>query len=472
MKINTKTLVPFALSLLVSACSTSSQQNTESVVLAEPKQNTETVEEPSESSVALQNQNDALIQSLQQQIADNQIQLASLNQSLDEKDATIAALQAASTNADTLRELEAQKQSREELEIQFSALNLDNDLLRYRINELENENRAFEENNTQLERENKSIRAQLEELKQENQALGESLTELRAQHQSLLSQYQTLNNSISTVEEVEQPVIQDAVDKDLEIARLQSLIEEQKTTIAEYQGEIALLKSALSESQDYESRWQELDEKLAEAQQRNRLLSDQINAAESALSASESAPNPLLERLNNLREALNAQENSGILMTAVMDGLQEQMSTRLLDIDWQLPNEMALHNTFEIIVTARAQPSLSGQTYLAELVTDSAIQMISEPVTTAAIESGALQWRWRVSGLNEKPSARLNLIVNQQINFQNQIVMRQVYRGSETLSLINTNLLEKYGYWAGAILLALLGGFVVGRLNNRKKNTL
>ncbi|MFT6655571.1 MAG: hypothetical protein ACJAWI_002345, partial [Marinomonas primoryensis] len=61
--------------------------------------------------------------------------------------------------------------------------------------------------------------------------------------------------------------------------------------------------------------------------------------------------------------------------------------------------------------------------------------------------------------------------VSQQINFEDQSIQRQVYRGNETLSLINTNLFEKYGYWVGAILLGLLGGFLIGRLN-KSKNTL
>jgi hypothetical protein len=151
-----------------------------------------------------------------------------------------------------------------------------------------------------------------------------------------------------------------------------------------------------------------------------------------------------------------------------MEALQAQISSRLINVRWQLPNEMALDSAFEIIVTARAQPFSSGQTYLAELITDSAIKMISDPVANAVVRSGALQWRWRVTGLHENPDAQLSLIVNQQINIQGQEITRQIYRGSESVSLLNTNLFEKYGYWAGAILFGLFGGFLVGRLNGRK----
>ena len=94
--------------------------------------------------------------------------------------------------------------------------------------------------------------------------------------------------------------------------------------------------------------------------------------------------------------------------------------------------------------------------------------MISDRVASAVVQNGRLQWRWRVAGLNEKPDAQLNLFVNQQMNFQDQVFQRQIYRGSETLSLVNTNLFDKYGYWGMAILLGLIGGFLIGRINKSK----
>ena len=175
-------------------------------------------------------------------------------------------------------------------------------------------------------------------------------------------------------------------------------------------------------------------------------------------------------RLASTQQALESKENSGISIAAAIDALQLQLSSTLQNVQWQLPSEVSLHNNFEILVSAEVQPSLSGQSYQAELVTDSDIQMVSDSIATAVVQNGRLQWRWRVAGLNEKPDAQLNLFVSQQISFQDQTIQKQVYRGNETLSLINTNWFEKYGYWAGAILLALLGGFFIGRLNKRKNN--
>ncbi|ETX11932.1 hypothetical protein MUS1_07020 [Marinomonas ushuaiensis DSM 15871] len=472
MKASTKILVPFTLSLLVSACSTSSQQQSDSAISPESVVLSQATTS-SLPSVSVED-NRVLIESLEQQIADNQSQLSSLNRSLDEKDATIAALQASSSNADTLRELEAQKQSREELEIQFSALNLDNDLLKHRINELENENLVLEEENADLELDNENAQKQLAELRKQNQTLGASLAEIRAEHQILSKNYQSLNNAVLSIQSSDSDTSDNTrhIQTAVELSSLQAQVEEQREEIEEYKNEILELESSLDESAHYESRWKALDEKLAVAQQRNTQLAEQLKAAEVAMSSSLTERDILLSRLNNVQQALNVKENSGISITAAMEALQAQMSSRLLDVRWQLPSEMALHDTFEIVVTARAQPSLSGQAYLAELVTDSSIQMISDSVANAVVQSGGLQWRWRVAGLNEKTDAQLNLIVNQQINIQDQAIMRQVYRGSETLSLVNTNLFEKYGYWAGAILLGLLGGFGIGRLNSRKKNEL
>jgi len=469
MKVSTKILVPFTLSLLVSACSTSSQQQSESVT--SPDSEAALLSQTSTPSVSSED-NKALIEDLEQQIANNQYQLSRLNRSLDEKDATIALMQASSLpDADTLRELEAQKKSRDELEIQFSALNLDNDLLKRRIHELENENLVLIEENADLELDYENTQKQLAELRRSNQALGESLEEIRAEHQILFKKYQSLNNAVLSIEPsdtADNSRIQTAV----ELSSLQTQVEEQRAEIEEYKNDILELESALDESGHYESRWKTLDVKLAAAQQKNTRLENQLKAAEIAMSSNQTERDILLSRLNNVQQVLDAKENNSIAIIATMEALESQMSSRLLNVRWQLPNEIALHDTFEIVVTARAQPSLSGQAYIAELVTGSAIHMISAPVVNAVVQSGGLQWRWRVAGLSEKTDARLNLIVNQKINIQDQEVMRQVYRGSENLSLINTNLFEKYGYWGGAILLGLLGGFGIGRLNGRKKNEL
>ena len=144
MKVRSKILIPVTLGLMMSACSTSSSQQTESVITPEVSN--------AESSVAsthgseLENEvasKEVLIQSLQQKLFENKKRLASLNQSLDEKDNVIASLQKSSSNAENLAALEEQKKSRETLESRYTALKLDNDLLTRRINQLENENNKF-----------------------------------------------------------------------------------------------------------------------------------------------------------------------------------------------------------------------------------------------------------------------------------------------------------------------------------------
>lgn len=521
MKVRSKILIPVTLGLMMSACSTSSSQQTSSVIVPEVS-NTDT---SSQSPVVSASNSEfdkgasskqALIESLQRQLADNERQLSFLNLSLNEKDRAIADLQKSSSNAESLAALEEQKKSRETLESRYAALKLDNDLLTRRINQLENENTSLKRQvsslesmptsqdgfkqsyltllseNTELqnkyanlEADNKTNQKQLSMLKKENLILGGALSDARAQHQVLWDEIRSLrdnsdqtNTSIqpldsSTLSETS-PVFNYASENTqirMDLANLQKQVAEQKRVIEEYQSDVLKLESALDEGADYEARWKALDDKLAQAEQDNVSLSSQLNAAGAELAASQAELSALSARLGTTKQMLESKENNDISLAAAIESFQLQLSSTLQNVTWQLPNEIALHNNFEILVSADVQPSLSGQTYQAELVTDSDINMISDRLATAVVQGGRLQWRWRVSGLNEKPVAQLNLFVSQQINFEDQSIQRQVYRGNETLSLINTNLFEKYGYWVGAILLGLLGGFLIGRLN-KSKNTL
>ncbi|WP_421852362.1 hypothetical protein [Marinomonas sp.] len=525
MKARKTILIPIALGLMMSGCTTSSRQQTDSVIEPTASSTESASQTPtpkavvSEKEIGLEKEvalKTSLIDSLQKQLADNKRQLASLNKSLDEKDIIIANLQKSSSNAKSLAELEEQKKLRELLESRYSALKLDNDLLTRRISQLENENTSLKQQvsslenmpttqdgfkqsyldllseNTQLQKkyanleaDNQANQKRLTSLKKENLMLGGALSDARAQHQVLWDKIRSLNaeKSVGTdsVPQPVVPIIQPASSNDsdyerenaqmrIELADLQSKVAEQKALIDEYKSDILKLESALDEGADYEARWKDLDNKLAQAQQKNAALTAQLNATGEQLAASQTELNALSARLASTQQALEVNENSGISVTAAIEALQSQMSSALQNVQWQLPNEIALHNNFEILVSADVQPSLSGQTYLAELVTDSDIQMISDRIASAVVQNGRLQWRWRVAGLNEKPEAQLNLFVNQQIAFQDQTIQRQVYRGNETLSLINTNLFEKYGYWGIAILLGLLGGFLIGRINKSKNN--
>lgn len=524
MKARTTILIPIALGLMMSGCTTSSRQQSDSIIEQTAGSTEPVAQAPLQSSavsakeIALENQvksKNSLIDSLQQQLLDNQSQLALLNKSLDEKDIIIANLQKTPSTAKSLVALEEQKKQREALESRYAALKLDNDLLTRRISQLENENTSLKQQvsslenmptsqdafkqsyfdlldeNTELkskyadlEADNQSNQKRLTALKKENLILGGALSDARAQHQVLWDKIRSLGakqpEAAKPIVNLNQPPLPLATDDmnyakentqmRIELANLQSQLAEQKSLIEEYKTDILKLEAALDEGADYEARWKDLDNKLAQAQQNNAELTAQLNAAGEELAESQAELKALSARLAGTQQALEINENGGITVAAAIEALQAQMNSSLQNVQWQLPNEMALHNNFEILVSADVRPSLSGQVYQAELVTDSDIQMISDPVASAVVQNGRLQWRWRVAGLNEKPEAQLDLFVSQQISFQDQTFQRQIYRGNETLSLVNTNLFEKYGYWGIAILLGLLSGFLIGRISKSKNN--
>ncbi|MBR7888495.1 hypothetical protein J9B83_06025 [Marinomonas sp. A79] len=547
MKSCKRMVIPITFGLLLSACSTTSQEQSDSMMSTDAVESgidtsligqdaqqltAPEADQDQEKISALEQEisdKDTQISSLQQKIADNQAQLAALNQSLDQKDELIARLQSDKSNidAETLSILEEQKASRAALESRYTALTLDNDLLKRRISQLENENTALKQQivrleslpknndeypvrylallseNTQLQQayanlevDNEANQQRLSALKKENLILGGALSDSRAQQQILWDRIRafevapTITDVPSEVAEpsssmTEQPRTDsmasllpknDAFDYQGENQRLRTELEslqnrvlEQGQAIDDYHADVVRLEAALDESSNYEARWKALDQELAQSQQDNAALSIRLNAAQEALLASQAELTALAMQLNETQQSLELNENRSITIAAAIDSLQSQTRSTLQNVQWQLPSEMALYDNFEILVSADVSPALTGQTYQAELITDSDIRMVSEPVASAVVQNARLQWRWRVAGLNEKPNAQLNLFVSQQMNFQDQKIQRQVYRGSETLSLINTNLLEKYGYWSIAILMGLLGGFLVGRLNKPKK---
>jgi len=211
-----------------------------------------------------------------------------------------------------------------------------------------------------------------------------------------------------------------------------------------------------------------MDQKLATAQANNARLAQQLASAQASLNEKNQQVSDLNEALVKLKNDLGVLENDTISLQAESHSMDLQLASSMQTVNWQLPNEMALNDTFEILVTATVAQPVLGQSYEAELITDSEIKMISNSKVKANIEGGQLQWRWRVAGLNENPEAELNLLIRQQLSFKNQAIQRLVYQDSQSLALINTNLFEKYGYWAIAILLGLLGGFLIGRIGKGK----
>ncbi len=486
MKARKRIFTPILLGLMVSACSTSSNTSSSSdagttsalekteiadVIESSEKEQTyisvlDTKKLSNDNARLLDNiaSKNTMIHSLNQQLATNDIKISSLNQSLDEKDALISALQTSVSDARDLAELEKQKQSREDLESQNAALNLDNELLTRRINQLVNENTSLKEQIVSLQ----NTPTSQDGLQESYYALLTKNTKLQEKYANLEVDNTANYQQLIALKKESLVLAEQLSDARAEIADQKGINDAFK--IREQENALKL-KRALVESESSEARWKDLDNQLAQAQQQNETLASQLNAVRVELIASENKLGELFLALDNAQKNLDLQENDGISIGAAMDALRSQMLVTLQNVEWLLPSESALYDTFEILVSADVQPSFAGQSFSAELVTDSDTKMISDSIVNAVVQNGRLQWRWRVSGLNENTNAQLNLFVSQQINIEGQNIMRQVYRDGQNVSLINTNLFEKYGYWGIAILLGLLGGFFIGRLN-KSKNTL
>lgn len=361
---------------------------------------------------------------------------------------------------------------------------------------------GLQEKYAALSNENQTNQQSLAFLQQENRRLAEQISAARSQNQILWTKVHSQRETIDglqkgTTSSVDQASLdsRDTGQLHSDIIKLSGVIEAQKTLIADYQDEMAGLEASLQKGAADKAKLKALEARLSTlsklnlaadrqlAKSRSMLVNQQQEQARLAdsLAQSKAQQATLQQRLDAIelraknsesqRVALESQVNGLIPFQAEVNALQAQIDSGLSNVRWQIPNEMSLHNTFEILVTATVDKPVAGQTYVAELVTDSAIQMVSASEAEAVIQNGQLQWRWRVNGLNERPKATLNLFISQQMNYQGQRIMRQIYRDSDTLALTNNNLLDKYGYWGMAILVGLLGGFLVGRVNRKDKNS-
>ncbi len=555
----TAALIPFALGLLATACSTNSSQQQTGVGSTASLESSQVQSETlSDLNSALQSKNQEIAQ-LQQQLNDNTAQLTELHKALDEKDQRIAALEKANINAETLAELELEKGRRLELEAEYAQLKVENASLADRIAALEQEktqsivtavplanqqaeqslvatdsnaeflalnknfqtldsahyalgqkyqtllteNSLLERKYANLQAENQHNQERLTELQAENLTLGGALSDARAQHQLLWDEIKTLKasnnsglvtakNDTSQVQAPQPPSVNESpvqtssqTESELSLQLEQSQLREStlsqqldaltrhtkdlERSIIAYENELQLVNTELSENEQAASeRLQALGEQHDQLSQAQLALQEELIEANQRLVTSQTELSELAEHLKMVEQALQTQQNESISLVAAMDAFDTQLKAELTPLQWQLPNEMVLHNTFEVVVATQVEGGVSGQTYTAQLITDSAINLISSASVDSVVQDGKLQWRWRLSGLNEKPDANLHLLVNQQMSYQNQKVSRQVLNESRSLALTNDNLLDKYGYWAAAILAGLLGGFLVGRINKRK----
>ena len=342
----------------------------------------------------------------------------------------------------------------------------------------------------------------LTSLKKSNADLTQELSESTAKNKALWWKIDSQRNSIdvsqkSTNTDIDQKQLAamggDALRDD--ITKLSGVVAAQKVLILEYQSDIAELEASLNTDNDNGDKMALLSERLSKLVAMNASVENRLKRSQLALKVSEANQQHLAsalalskrqqvslqQQLSSLkakmvgnksqRMLLESQVNDLIPFQAEVSALQSQIDSGLSNVRWKIPNEIALHNNFEILVTATVDRPVSGQTYVAELIVDSAIQMVSASEAEAVLKNGELQWRWRVNGLNERPKAQLNLFISQQMNYQGQRIMRQVYRDSDAVALTNDDLIDKYGYWGLAILVGLLGGFLVGRINRKDKNS-
>ncbi|SBS34487.1 Chromosome partition protein Smc [Marinomonas spartinae] len=388
----------------------------------------------------------------------------------------------------------------------YQTLNSAYSALQKKYHSLENKEKTLQQRYNKLTLDNLSNQKALDSLKAENLKLGGQISDARAQQESLWDKIHVQEGMIKhlqaklTEQYRNQPTPSDDTTSNQgnsqlqgQIATLEARLKAQVSLIDDYKKKVRTLKKQLAQHKVNNRHIKALETQLARLEQMNVDANKALKDSNKALLASQAQAESLSNQLTGLeqdkaslekqlaslkeqsardateRNKLAAQVNDLIPFQAEVASLKNQLAVGLQSVTWQLPKEASLHNNFEIVVTARVNNPVAGQSYIAQLVTDSAIQMISSPKVEATLQNGQLQWRWRLNGLNERPNAKLNLFVSQQMNYHDKVILRQVYDGSETMALNNDNLLDKYGFWAGAILLGLAGGFGAGYMSRRKK---
>lgn len=253
--------------------------------------------------------------------------------------------------------------------------------------------------------------------------LGQALSDLNADHKALNYQFEQL-----------------------ELA--QTVSREQQALLRQ---DLATAQSNLAELTQQK---QDLTNELALAKE--ELVSLQARYEESLLA---------LESAKETRQSLEAQLSDLIELEAISAGFKDHLATNLSNVLWQIPKQVELGASFEIILTATVNDSIAGQVFIAELIGDSSLELVSSVSAEAQASNGQIQWRWRAKGVSESQVAQVNLFIHQDIQYQEDRILKEVYRDQKVLSLVNDNLLEKYGFWIIAIFAGLMGGFLIGKLN-------
>ena len=260
--------------------------------------------------------------------------------------------------------------------------------------------------------------------------------------------------------------------KNIEITRLGQALADLKAKNDELQYEFDQLELAQAVSREQQhTLLQELTmtkESLAGLTQEKQQLSSALAQAQSELISLQGRYEEsllALESAKETRQSLETQLSDLIELEAISAGFKNHLLTSLSGVRWQLPKQVELGASFEIILTATVNDAQAGQVFIAELISDSSLQLVSSVSAEAQAQNGQLQWRWRAKGVSESQLAQVNLFIHQDIQYQEDRILKEVYRDQQTLRLVNDNFFEKYGFWMIAIFAGLMGGFIIGKLN-------
>ncbi len=366
---------------------------------------------------------------------------------------------------------------------------------------------------------NGELEAQYDALNQENLKLGGALSEARAQHQVLWDKIRVQSNVINSLEnsnaemarggtievadgEAEAP---DTAALNAEITRLKAELNAQNGLISDYQNDVNALENELEEQEEgLDRQLEELESTYRTTKAANDTLTQDIEQLRLQISAqdaelqnlqaqlieSEAQKEQYRAEMTRIREgsaaqvaelqaqasqqteqraALEAQVNNLIPFEGAVQSLQRQLNSELTNVRWSLPSSANVQDTFEIQLAANVNNAVQGQSFYAELFTDSALGMMSASEAESTVENGQVSFRWRLTGLNEAPNATLNVVVNQSVNYDGHSFQRKVYRDHTQVELLSNDWMAKYGYWALAILGGLIIGFAVGK-SGRQSN--
>lgn len=439
-----------------------------------------------------------------------------------QNDAQVAALQALKPELDVT-------QSEPEPEVDFVQLNRDYRTLNSAHYALSKNYRDLSIDHAHLKsqvdvltKQNETLSRNYAALRDQNVLLTGSLTEARTRHQALWDKVRIQGSVIDTLQSKNAELQQqgglvataegspsnlpDVSNLTAQVTRLKAELSAQDSMISGYQKDVAQLEAALiRKEQDLTGQLQSLEARYQDLEQRRRQLNTELSELRSALQSrdqrmaslqsqlesSSQQKTELLDELQQLREQyldsqqqiktleqqaliesqqkakLENQVNNLIPFEGAVLSLQRQLQSELSNVRWSLPTSANLHDTFEIQLSAEVENPVQGQTYYAELFVDSALDMMSAAEAESTLNQGQLNFRWRLSGLNERPEATMNVSVTQEVNYNGQVILRKIYRDTESVELISNDWLSKYGFWGAAILGGLLIGFGAGKLGRR-----